>query len=361
MIANTLTRYLCLRFVSTVLGVFATIFFLIFIIDFVEMMRKTSDAPNVSGLRIAAISIMRAPSIAEKVLPFVILIAAMIALINLTRRLELVVARSVGVSVWQFLLPLAVSGLLLGVAATTAYNPAAASLKLQADRMEAKLGTRSLRSGTDKGIWLRQRSIDGQSVLRAETSIDGGTNLSGVSAFVYDHNGTFLERVEARSATLSPGAWQLNHVRVVSIGERPRDLETYQLATNLTAEQVTQAFVDPDTVPFWRLLPLVARSEAAGIDATRYKLRFQELVARPLLLMAMVFIAASFSLRFFRFGGVSRMVAGGVISGFVLYVATKLASDLGGAGLLSAPVAAWSPAMVGNMLGVLVLLHLEDG
>ena len=55
------------------------------------------------------------------------------------------------------------------------------------------------------------------------------------------------------------------------------------------------------------------------------------------------------------------MVSGGVAAGFVLYVATKLASDLGGAGLLSAPVAAWLPAILGTMLGVLVLLHLEDG
>jgi lipopolysaccharide export system permease protein len=55
------------------------------------------------------------------------------------------------------------------------------------------------------------------------------------------------------------------------------------------------------------------------------------------------------------------MVSGGVVSGFVRYVATKLVGDLGGAGLLSAPVAAWSPAIVGSMLGTLVLLHQEDG
>ena len=128
-----------------------------------------------------------------------------------------------------------------------------------------------------------------------------------------------------------------------------------------TWQEVLDVWVAADAVPFWDLLPLVRRSEAAGVDANKYYLKFQELVARPLLLAAMVFIAASFSLRFFRFGGIARMVSGGVAAGFVLYVATKLASDLGGAGLLSAPVAAWLPAILGTMLGVLVLLHLEDG
>jgi lipopolysaccharide export system permease protein len=129
----------------------------------------------------------------------------------------------------------------------------------------------------------------------------------------------------------------------------------------LSPEQVTQSFVSPDAVPFWSLPSLAERTEAAGLDATAYRLRFQALLARPLLLVAMVLIAAAFSLRFFRFGGISKMVSGGVGSGFVLYVATKLVSDLGGAGLLSAPVAAWSPALVGSMLGALVLLHQEDG
>jgi lipopolysaccharide export system permease protein len=75
----------------------------------------------------------------------------------------------------------------------------------------------------------------------------------------------------------------------------------------------------------------------------------------------MVLISAAFSLRFFRFGGIAKMVGSGVAAGFVLYVATKFIGDLGGAGVLSAFVAAWSPAVVGSMLGALALLHQEDG
>jgi len=124
---------------------------------------------------------------------------------------------------------------------------------------------------------------------------------------------------------------------------------------------VTQSFVPPDSVPFWSLPGVAGRSELAGLDAHRYRLRFQTLLALPLLLVAMVLIAASFSLRFFRSGGAGALAAGGAAAGFVLYVATKIIGDLGGAGLLSAPVAAWSPAIIGCMLGTLALLNQEDG
>ena len=53
----------------------------------------------------------------------------------------------------------------------------------------------------------------------------------------------------------------------------------------------------------------------------------------------MVLVAAAFSLRFVRFGGIGKMVASGVVAGFALYVVTKLVANMGGAGLLSAPVA----------------------
>ena len=114
-------------------------------------------------------------------------------------------------------------------------------------------------------------------------------------------------------------------------------------------------------MPFWELPWTRAAAKTAGLDSTGYGLQFQTLLARPLLFVAMVLIAAAFSLRFFRFGGIARMIGGGVGAGFVLYVATKLVGDFGGAGLLSPPVAAWSPAIVASMLGAVALLHQEDG
>ncbi len=357
---STLSRYIAWRFLRTLLYVFAGILALIYILDFVELLRRRGDSGE-GTIILAWISLLRTPSIAERILPFVVLGAAMIALVGLTRRLELVVARTAGVSVWQFLTPVLIVALLTGIFSVAVYNPVSTSLKFEADRIETSLTGKSLTAEAEGGFWLRQRSVDGQSILRAEKSGNAGTTLALVTAFVYDADGRFLERVEAKSGELTPGAWKLTDARINTTGSAPRVEPTYLLATNLTSDQVTQSFIAPDAVSFWDLRPLAKRTEAAGLDAGRYYLRFQELLARPLLLIAMVFISACFSLRFFRFGGIATAVSGGVASGFVLYVATKLATDLGGAGLLNAPAAAWSPALVGTMLGVLVLLHQEDG
>ena len=360
MIGPTLALYLSKRFLLTIGAVFACLFGLVYLVDFVEMLRRTSGLPDVTALRVATLCLWRAPAVSEQLMPFSVLAGAMFAFAALSRRLELTIARAAGISAWEFLAPPVLIVLVLGILSVVAFNPLAAGLKESADRIEVGI-FRAGRPQTDTSLWIRQRSIDGQAILRAEFSSDAGTSLSVVTAFVYDPGGAFVERVEAATALLRPGFWEMKDARVTSPEDEPQSVGTYMLATNLTAEQVTQSFVAPDAVSFWDLPEVGRRTEGAGLDSSRYRLRYQTLLARPLLLVAMVLIAASFSLRFFRFGGVARMLAGGAAAGFVLYVATKLVGDLGGAGLLSAPFAAWSPAVIGSLLGILVLLHQEDG
>ena len=187
------------------------------------------------------------------------------------------------------------------------------------------------------------------------------SGLSQVAVFSFDANGGFNERVEAREAILHRGYWELTDARVVSATEEPQSYTTYLLATTLEPDQVRQSFTPPDAVGFWSMPTVIERTQKAGLDSTRYELRYQSLKARQLLLVAMILVAASVSLRFFRFGGVTRLVIGGVAAGFVLYVATQLSEELGASGIVNPMVAAWLPAVVGTMLGALALLHQEDG
>lgn len=359
MIGRTLGLYIGGRFLRSVGLVYFTIFGLIYLVDFVETLRRASDKPHGGVLVVALLCILRAPFISEQILPFSVLFGAMAAFIGLTRKLELVVARAAGVSVWQFLTPPLVAALALGLFFTGVFNPVSAYMKQRADAIEANIF--QFGGASDAGMWVRQKSKDGQSILRAGASADSGLLLADVTAFVFDGPGHFLERVDANQARLVDGTWRLTHATIAAPGQEPRLADVYLLATNLKPSQVVQSFVAPESTPFWSLPRVAADMQSAGLDSVRYRLRFQSLLALPFLLAAMVLIAASFSLKLSRMGGVGLLVLGGVGAGFVLYVASKLVSDLGGAGLLSAPVAGWSPAFVANMLGALALLNREDG
>lgn len=360
LIGPTLGQYFGRRFLMTIGVVFGTVFALVYTLDFVELMRRAGDAKDATAYTMAWLSLLRTPSVTEEVLPFAVLFGSIAALLGLSRRLELVIARSVGVSAWGFLLPGVTVALLLGVASITLYNPMSATLRQKAAVLEASVFSNGA-SLSRRNIWIRQKSIDGHAIVRAASAIDETATLLNVTVFLFDDANVFTERVEASSATLYAGYWELSNARVMPIGEEPQAYEKYLLATTLAPAQVRQSFTSASAVSFWQLPDLIARTEQAGLDARPYRLQHNALLARPLLLIAMVLIAASVSLRFFRFGGIAKLVLGGVVAGFVLYVATEIMQDLGGAGILSPVVAAWFPGVVGSLLGVLVLLYQEDG
>ncbi len=363
MIPRTLSRYFGLRFFYAIVAVFAGAFALVAMIDFMELLRRTGDLKDVSAFMVAKISFYRVPFITERVLPFAVLVAAMFCYLNLSRRLELVVARAAGISAWQFIAPALAIASLLGLATTTIYNPLSATLRERSTRLEAELfgSEGSFRTTSGTGFWVRQRSDEDQAIINAKTSQQQGVQLGGVSIFRFDANGKFRDRIEARSATLERGFWRLEDAKFYASGAATIDRDSYRLATTLTPTQVGESLATPETVPFWQLSSYIEAAENAGLAAAGYRLQYYQLLAQPFYLAAMVLLAASVSLRFFRMGGVQKVVIGGVAAGFLLYVIAKFTGDMSKAGMIPPLVAAFLPTTVGGLAGIVTLLHQEDG
>ena len=363
MVTNTLGRYFAGRFVVSALGVFAAIFVLLVLVDYIEMVRKTSGLVDVSPIAVAETSLFRVPQLLEKMMPFCILIGAMTCYLALSRRLELVVARAAGVSAWQFIAPALASAIMLGLLATTAYNPMSANLRELSKRMEAELFGNAPGGGVQDaaGFWINQINSDGQAIINAARSEQQGARLTGLTVFRFDNNDQFKERIEAQQATLEEGQWLFKSVRRYTLNGPPIDQDTFTLATSLTAAQVRNSFSTPETVSFWQLPGYIRSSESSGFATAGYRLQYHKLIAQPFLLAAMVMLAASVSLRFFRFGGVQKMVLSGVGAGFLLYVLSKVTEDLSKAELMHPIASAWLPVCVGGLTGFLALLYLEDG
>jgi lipopolysaccharide export system permease protein len=363
MSSMTLSRYFARRFFVAAAGVFIGVYALVALVDYIEVMRKASDAPNAPTSQLMLMSFYRVPQTMEQLLPFSVLVGAMTCFFSLSRRMELVVARGAGMSVWQIIAPAMLVALVLGALGTAVYNPVSASLREASKRIEAKIfgQNQTTFEGYDSGYWVRQRGADGDSILNARQSREQGLKLATVTVFTFNQAGEFKERIEAQEAELQPGAWKLKHARLFGLNTPPQDLDSHLLPTKLTREQVAESFAAPDTVGFWHLPASIRFVEDSGLAAAGYRLQYQILIARPFLLAAMILLASSVSLRAFRFGGVPQRILMGVAAGFSLYVLSKVTGDLSKADLLHPLLAAWLPVAAGGMSGLLVLLHEEDG
>jgi lipopolysaccharide export system permease protein len=365
MFSRTLSLYFARHFARMVLSLFALVLFILALGSLLEFVNRAIRGNANIGPALAMLAIFRVPSAGEESLPFVVLYGSIGAFVMANRRLEVVIARAAGVSAWQFLLPAVAVGLLVGIVGTTLYNPLAADLLSRSNGMLglvfSKAQSADAKDPGDQPVWMRQTGGGGTSIIGALRSFDDGLGLGGVSAFVFGADGTFRERVDAATARYSPGEWQLEQATVTASGAAPSLVPSYRLSTDLPPSAIRQSFQQVESVSFWTLPSLADVARGAGVPSDRYDLQFHVLLARPILLLAMVLIAASVSLRFSRSRSLGPMIVTGVAVGFMLYVVMKIARDLGSGGVVPPPLAAWLPAAVAILMGVTVLLHLEDG
>lgn len=362
MMVSTLSRYFARFFTVSTITIFIAICALILLIDYIELMRRTSAVETASALDVARTSLYHVPQIAERLMATCIQVGTMVCYLTLSRRLELVVARASGISAWQFLMPSVVVAMILGVLATTLFNPLSATLQERAKRSEAGyFGQLPQNFHAKTGFWVSQTTAEGKAIINAGGSIEQGQRLTGITVFRFDSASQFIERIEAREATLEDGFWVLRDARTYALNTPIKAEAIRKLKTNLSRSQVLESFATPETVSFWQLPEYIATSEKSGIAAAGYRLQYHRLLSRPFLFAATVFLAGSLSLRTFRFGGVQKMILGGVAAGFLLYVLAKVTEDLGTAELMHPVVAAWLPIVVGGLVGFMGLLYQEDG
>ncbi|HEX3485410.1 MAG TPA: LPS export ABC transporter permease LptG [Micropepsaceae bacterium] len=358
----TLTGYLAKRFFLAVFMVFMAFSALALSIDLADLFSRTTER-GIPPEMVISMSLLKLPDIAQKLMPFAILLGAVFAFSRMSRSHELVATRAAGISAWQFLTPPLLVAVALGVLTMTLFNPMASAFLTQYTRLEARYihGQASQLAVSSTGLWLRQGDASHQSVVHALRVADQGVHLEEVIVFLYQGLDHYAGRIDAASGELQAGHWHLTNAWVSGANGLPQHHDVYDLPTELTPAQIQESFASPDTISFWELPRFISNAEGAGFSALRHRLYWYSLLSLPVLFCAMVFMAASFSLRLARLGGTPRLVLAALLSGFGVYFLGDVTGALGQSGILPTPLAALAPAAAATLLGMTLLFHEEDG
>lgn len=362
---GTLERYVMWRTLAMVGAALAVIGLVIVLIDFVELSRDVGARAEASFVQVLGLTLMKSPTTILLLLPFVFLFGVLAAFVALNRRSELIAMRAAGVSAWRFIFPAAVGAFVIGVLVVTVVNPLAAYANARFESVRGSLLESYLEEEKSGEIFLRQGDERSQVVIRAAGRDPARGVLRDVTMLVFSLNQAgqpvFTRRIEAREAKLVPGRWLLTGVREATPGSPAASAGTATIASNLDPSRALERATSPETIPFWSLPRTIAASEQAGLSATPYRLRFQQLLAMPLMLAAMAVLAAGFSLRLLRLGGLAQLAGAGVGLGFVFFFFAQLCGALGRADIIPAVFAAWLPPVLACLAGFTLLVFTEDG
>jgi lipopolysaccharide export system permease protein len=359
----TLSLYLARKYLMNFIIILFALLAVIYLFDAVELLRRAGKFDDIPLRLVLIMALYKLPEVGQAVFPFAVLFSGMLTFWQLTRRHELTIVRSSGLSVWQFIMPIVATALLIGMVKVMLINPVGALFiekykTLETEYLERNGNRINL---SVQGLWLRQSHEKGMAILHSEKINIADWTLENVMVFFFTDDNNFLRRIDAKNAKLDQGQWTFKQVVSNQPQQPPEKSDLLSMATDLTAGELKESFAAPETISFWKLPGYIKILDQTGIDSTSLRIYYQNLLAEPLLFMAMILLAASVSLRPPRLRGASTLIMGGVMIGFVVFFASSFLQALGASQQIPIMVSAWFPAIICFLLGIGALMVLEDG
>jgi lipopolysaccharide export system permease protein len=161
MIFSKLGLYLGRTYLTNFISLLAILLAIVYVFDTIELIRRAEKQDSVGLILVLQMGLLKLPEVGQLLLPFAVLFSAIFSFWQLSRRSELIIVRTSGFSVWQFLAPFLFVGLVLGGLQMTVINPVGALLVGKFERMENKYLSHQDNQIAlfEEGLWLRQSQL----------------------------------------------------------------------------------------------------------------------------------------------------------------------------------------------------------
>jgi lipopolysaccharide export system permease protein len=285
------------------------------------------------------------PKYAFDMLPIASLIAALLALGNLARSMELIVIRAAGISTLRIGMWVASAGVVLMLITGVLGEFVAPPLEQYARQMKAFEKFRDYSRAGKQGAWAK----DGNTVVSFKQQTAGST-FGGVYIFKFD-GARRLESVGlADSASIGGDhKWQLSNYRETKIGEdrvTPSRQPKAELSTSLSAEFLGLATMDPDAMTGRDLYSYIEHLRANNLESRAYETGFWARIARTVAVAIIVVLAVPFAFGPMRSTGTGARTVVGILIGVAFFFLAKMIES-GGEVFSAPPIAiAWTPTLL---------------
>lgn len=356
--------------IRQLLGSFFTVLFavlgIILMFDSIEALRQTAGHEDVTVWFIIQFAVTRITKTVELVLPFVMMIAAMITFWRLSKSNEFVIIRAAGVSMFGFLKPLMIATFVLGILNVTLFNPLAAKMFEWHEILDYRLETRNPNAVlfSSKGLWIREAVGDDKILLvQAKSLVQKNEQLwmKDVSITELDKNSQINKVYEAFFGTLDGNVLQLKDVKVLVGGQAIEYMNEYSYNTSIDLQRIKENFIEPNAISFWQLPDTISFYEKAGFSAKKHWMRFLSILISPFLLVGMVMIAAIFMLQNTQRGsGILLRVVLSIVTGFVVYFSSQVVYAFGVNGYIPVWLSVSAPTLIILLTSSSLLISADE-
>ena len=353
-----------IRFTQITLG-FSLLIFFINLIDILERVRDY----NAPFYNVAFMALLQIPDFLNDIISSLVLISAIITFFLLSSKSEITVIRMSGFSLWQILRPLACAAMLLGIFWVTIFGSLSIQMTKKFNILEGKYTRNETREvvAPENGIWLKQTNEENHEeeiIIQAKKVYRASLEFEGVTVWFFNKDDQFYKKIDAEEMLLQENSWLLKKATLNDDNTINKNLKTIEIPTSLKADFVMQKvvnnFQNVKLFSIFELPSLITDLQSAGFNSTKFKVYFHSLLSKPLLFLAMIFIACYFGLNHVRNQNTVLMIFLGIVVGLIFYITSSIINSLGSSGLIPIFASTWVIAIICLAIGTLLIYNKES-
>lgn len=355
-----LDKYILKEFLRFFIVICITFIALYLIVDFFSKVRMFLSN-NATPLQIASFFLYSIPMIISLILPPAVLLATLMTYGALSKFSEITAMKANGVSLYRMTLPALIFAALMALVLfyfTELITPASIQKSEHIEKIDIQK-QQTLGYFKQNEIWYRG---DGAIYNFKMFDISNDT-LHGITINYLNNDFTLRMRIDAKSAKWENNQWMFYDLlttrfdsnnspvlewsknNIINITEKPNDFKIIQK--------------DAEKMGYFELKKYVRKIQKEGYDVTRYLVYLQGKIAFPFVIIIMIFIGVSFSLRSERSGGVMQSVGLGIFIGFSYFYIHALSMSLGLSGRIPVLLAAWSANILFSIAAAILFYRVR--
>ena len=358
-----LETYFFKKFVKNFIFFITISLLIVFLVEFVELLRRTSENVSVSSIfYVFYLASLKLTESIAFIIPISIFVTTMITCRSFNKYREMIVIQNAGLHSFRILYPFIIFTIILSIVYFIFLNPffSHATNSYQKIEQEIFRGKLSKTSISKSGIWLRQGSENNKIVIRAANFLPKESLFKDITFYIYTKKNSFIERIDAKNAKLGENFWIMKNVIINKPNKKVIKIDEYTLKTNLSIKKIENSFLEPQSLSIWKIPNFILLLKDSGFSATKHQMYLYKTIFLPLYLIGLILIAGSFTIKFTKTKTKTFfLILTGTIIGFLIHILAETIYSLGVANKLPTLLASLSPSIITVMVGVYFVIHFE--
>ena len=355
---KTYIKYIILNFTQKIFIISFVFFLLVLLLNLFEEINFFKDKSENLYYPLL-LNFLNAPTILNKVFPFIFLISTQFFFISLIEKNELMILKNFGIDNLRIISLIALVSFFISLfLAIFFYNFSAQLKHIYLDiKNDFATDNKYLAVITENGIWIKDEINDNINIINA-SSIEG-ENLKKVIITEFDKNFNPLKYIYSNEVLIKDKTWNIKKGIIIENNIR-KVKENLQFQSNFNSEKINTLFSNLNSLTLWELYKLRKDYISVGYSINDINLHLQKIYSFPIYLTILTVFASVLMLNVnINKPKIFYLLMGIFVSVLIFYI-NHFSSLLGENNKLPVIMSVWLPHVIVSILTAIGMVRVNE-